>query len=851
MWQEVCQLPVLVGLDANITSTTLLKSEFWGRSPLQVVSPREPARTNSRSASTIDYMLCSRCLGAQVESCDVLRDFPLAPHSLVRLRRHVDAVKCVPVLRMPTRLPLIPPIGPAPEPQSWQPLADGVEAALRWFDDEELDQQGMLRTLDEVYQDFAKRFEDHLCSIPDTPKRRRSGRAQAPSLKLVTAKDRAQRHYKSWSSLVRPLHWLRCWTQDVISYITAVGENASSAMHLHEELLNSPAEFQEKPILIGLYARAKDLVHYMMIDENAGFTVPTVNEAAFRDLLSAISDTMQEEQRRQKQELKEAWADWVRDSQAHRKGWAHKWTAIQQNWRPLVAQHGFSGRPLDILMEESQRLQHIWGCREERAGWFEAPRDAWRELPPIDVADFLKAAATFPCRSAQTWDGFHPRHYGLLREDQCRVVIRLYQLVERTGCMPSTAQGIFGKMIPKHKPGMTRVSMRSIGLLPSLYRHWQRVRQPVARSWEARNKCPQLGHQAGRSIMETVFIQSLRSEATQTPDAAGRRAHSAAFLWDLSDYYEFVNHEKLYERAGRRGMNLAVVSIALNQYRSKRFLGLGDVACYAHYPARGLAAGCGWATTWVQVYTLEPLLVWQESSPQVGLTVFFDDLMGEATAEEEHLVVGRLTAGAASLQTSIEVDLKCEVAAHKSVLVASSDKLLQKLRAAFGRFGGQASQSAPNLGVDYFAGRRRARKSSTRTLRGRQAKLLKRCRRLHSLKRAGYNMRELFVTGLQQASLYGAEVNGLDSKELKAARASFLTLVGSQAASASTALTLAVTGDPLWRQALGPALTWSTIVWKSATSKAFQAVVDIPRLGQMAAPALQRLPGRRGESRAP
>ena len=180
MWQEICQLPVLVGLDANIASTTLLRSEFWSRSPLQVVAPREPTRTNSRSASTIDYMLCSRCLGAQVESVKVLRDIPLAPHSPVRLRRHANAVECVPVLKMPTRLPLVPPFGPTPKPQSWQPLADRVNAAHRWFDDEELDQQARLRTLDEVYQDFAERFEDHLCSVLDAPKRRRSGRAQAP-----------------------------------------------------------------------------------------------------------------------------------------------------------------------------------------------------------------------------------------------------------------------------------------------------------------------------------------------------------------------------------------------------------------------------------------------------------------------------------------------------------------------------------------------------------------------------------------------------------------------------------------------------------------------------------------------
>ncbi len=74
---------------------------------------------------------------------------------------------------------------------------------------------------------------------------------------------------------------------------------------------------------------------------------------------------------------------------------------------------------------------------------------------------------------------------------------------------------------------------------------------------------------------------------------------------------------------------------------------------------------------------------------------------------------------------------------NKSTLVASSDKLLEKLRVSFGRFGGLAAKSAPNLGVDFFAGRRRARKANTRTFKGRQVKLLRRCRRLLRLKRAG------------------------------------------------------------------------------------------------------------------
>ncbi len=164
--------------------------------------------------------------------------------------------------------------------------------------------------------------------------------------------------------------------------------------------------------------------------------------------------------------------------------------------------------------------------------------------------------------------------------------------------------------------------------------------------------------------------------------------------------------------------------------------------------------------------------------------------------------MGRLTSAAASRHRVSEEDLECAVAGHKSVLIASSDRLLKKLTGSFGRHGGQARESAPNLGVDFYAGRRRARQSCTKALGGRQRELLRRCRRLHSLKKAGYDMRELFVRGLQAASLYGAEVTGLDTAQLKAARASYLSLVGSSAASSSTSFTLAPTSDPLWRQGL-------------------------------------------------
>ena len=206
-----------------------------------------------------------------------------------------------------------------------------------------------------------------------------------------------------------------------------------------------------------------------------------------------------------------------------------------------------------------------------------------------------------------------------------------------------------------------------------------------------------------------------------------------------------------------------MAAVALNQYAARRYLGLESIAMDCLFPEKGIAAGCGLATYWVQVYSYEPLQVWQGAHPKVGLSMFIDDLMGETADAEPHRVVGRLTAGAAALHDAIDHELECKVAMHKSALIASSDAVLARLKKAFGKYAGSARMYAPNLGVDFFAGRRRAHKKSVLTFRSREGRFLKRCRRLRTLRRSGYNMKELFITGLQSFSHFGSEVVGLDT----------------------------------------------------------------------------------------
>ena len=95
--------------------------------------------------------------------------------------------------------------------------------------------------------------------------------------------------------------------------------------------------------------------------------------------------------------------------------------------------------------------------------------------------------------------------------------------------------------------------------------------------------------------------------------------HTGAFLWDLSNYYEHLDRRRLWQRAESTDFPLAVAAVALNQYAARRYIGLESLAMDALYPEKGIAAGCGLATYWVQVYSYDPLQDWRALHPQVGL----------------------------------------------------------------------------------------------------------------------------------------------------------------------------------------------------------------------------------------
>ena len=546
-WQEEAKLPILIGGDFNVPPALVVGSAFTTRSSTQVFSPNVSTYRTAKARTTIDYFIVSRCLSNKIHGCNVLEGFPLKPHLPVSVAFRVGQLEWVPVLDMPPKLPTEVPFGPRREPLDWRELAGRVEEAHAYVTNYSGSQWESVQALDQVYSDFVVAFEEQICQLTDVPKRQRSGRGRPPRIRWVEGSRRAKGQFKSWQTLDRPLVWVTQWVQHVLRYIAGI-ETDTSAAFLAMDLEEAPAEFESIPGLIGIQQRARILIKAMEMDERSQFSCGDLNAAAFQHFLAEVGEALEEERRHLRGCYAQSWRDWVKEAGEAHKGWAHRWSKHQEHWRPVkVSANGhFTGRPRDSLQQEKRRLSEVWRCSEEPQPWFCDDTGSYNDLPEIEIQEFLKAARSFPRRTASTWDGFHPRHYGMLTEEQAAVAIELVRLVERIGILPSVLQAIVVKLIPKHKQDATELSCRGIGLHPSLYRQWARTRRGEARRWEVSNKNSMLGHQSGRSIMEVVFLQALQSES-----GAFERQHTGCFLWDLKIFMN-LSREASCGRGRRR-----------------------------------------------------------------------------------------------------------------------------------------------------------------------------------------------------------------------------------------------------------------------------------------------------------
>ena len=125
------------------------------------------------------------------------------------------------------------------------------------------------------------------------------------------------------------------------------------------------------------------------------------------------------------------------------------------------------------------------------------------------------------------------------------------------------------------------------------------------------------------------------------------------------------------------------------------------------------------------------------------------------------------------------------------------------------------TRAAPNLGIDFTCGRRRAAaRGRLSKLKARRTTAMRRVRKFFLIRRHG-GRKAVFLhqAGVQASVAFGAEVNGLSDKEVKELQQHAGRLVkpwwrGRVLSHASLA-----SGDPVAKPAVAPAVRWAREVW--------------------------------------
>ncbi len=295
IWQEQSQLPAMVGGDFNLAPDTVANSTFGERSGLGVIATSAATKRTRRSSTVIDYFLLATAIAERVTQVQVHHGFPLRPHSPVSCTIETRRGGRTQVLDMPPRLPLHVPYGPEQERRDWAHLDRTIGDAIQQVRVAGTSRRQRLDVLDTVYDYYVKELEHQLCLLTDTPRRRRSRRGRFPSIQWVDQSDRSKEHLCSWRSLLRPLHWIQGWAQDVLRYLD--GRTSDVTAHtLYSDLVeHPPAEYQQIPSLILIFQRAQLLGRALTEDESAGTINAVLNTQVFETFLGEVDKAVGEE----------------------------------------------------------------------------------------------------------------------------------------------------------------------------------------------------------------------------------------------------------------------------------------------------------------------------------------------------------------------------------------------------------------------------------------------------------------------------------------------------------------------------------------------------------------------------
>ena len=122
-------------------------------------------------------------------------------------------------------------------------------------------------------------------------------------------------------------------------------------------------------------------------------------------------------------------------------------------------------------------------------------------------------------------------------------------------------------------------------------------------------------------------------------------------------------------------------------YKGPKHFMLGRSVAEAVVPTCGIPPGCSWVGTLAKVYYIGAFDAFTLRYPQVDLDVYVDDIQSSTVGSEEAITT-RLTEATEDFGVMVEHQIESRLVPAKAAVVASSDRLARKLRAALGELAG-------------------------------------------------------------------------------------------------------------------------------------------------------------------
>ncbi len=510
----------------------------------------------------------------------------------------------------------------------------------------------------------------------------------------------------------------------------------------------------------------------------------------------------------QKTDEAKQWREWLTQDFKAGASRAHAYSRTPQEVIPEAVR--FEGGAMTSTPEalmEAQRTKY-------RALWRPAQgpyRYDWSdksELPRLTAAQLRAVALTFPKKTSQTFDGFHPRQFAFLSDAALDVLSDILQAVEVSGRWPRQLSLVITALLPKPKGGF-----RPIGILPGAYRVWAKARREWTDKWETDHARQYLSSARGNGALDTMWRISARQEAgTAFDDQAGVVAD------DLASFFETVDREVLMREARELNYPLPILRAALATYSAARMLTMQGRVAREVYPTVGVIAGCSLAMSLTKLLYLRTLdAVVARLPPRVVLDVHVDDLTLSAVGPP-HQVITDLTAARVVLADAMG-DLGCSLAADKTAVTATSRRLASALAKSIGVEAD--TRSTPCLlGVDNTAGAARRRLGGKSRKATRLKAALVRKGRLKAIRAVvGRKAGHVFRAGLLPAAAYDAPIWGVSDKEALALRRLAAVAMSPRARGRSLALVHLWHGLPTADAEHAPAVQYSKMVWRAVTRR--------------------------------